>query len=160
MQNATRMDDAFRHIQSRAYLACDVVGDPASTFDDVDMAGGALEDLARQVAGIGWSHSGYLELYEEIGKIRGAALGRMARHLSAEAPCTTAVHVTPYGRGWAVRRADDGQPVTQHAAMQDAVAEGFRLATQLVAELVVYDEAWQVSKHVPPGGGRSKVPWD
>ena len=79
MDVAVVLDDAFHHIQSRAYLACDLIGDPASGFEDVDMARRALEDLARQIAAIRWSHSGYNELYEDVGHMRVAALQRMAQ---------------------------------------------------------------------------------
>lgn len=72
------MDDAFHHIQARTHLACEQLADPEATFFQVDLAGRALADLARQVAAITWDHSGWADLYEEIAQLRVAALQRMA----------------------------------------------------------------------------------
>ena len=60
-----------------------------------------------------------------------------------------AVHVTPYGRVWAVRRSDEGAPVSQHLHLMDAIAEGRALALSLHLALTVYDASWSVVSREP-----------
>lgn len=55
-----------------------------------------------------------------------------------------AVHITPYGRAWAVRRSDDAAPLSQVVHRADAVDLGQRIATALGAQLVLFDAHWRV----------------
>ena len=61
-----------------------------------------------------------------------------------------AIHVTPYGSAWAVRRTDQGEPISEHSDRTTAIAEGRRHAAASGVALVVYDEEWVVVMRVTP----------
>lgn len=77
--------------------------------------------------------------------IIGVALGLgVSEGAGARQSQPSAVHVTPYGRAWAVRRADEGEPLSQHTSRADAVAQAARIAAAIGAELVLYAADWRV----------------
>lgn len=61
----------------------------------------------------------------------------------------TALHITPYGSGWAVRLADEGEPLSAHADFDDALVEGRRVARRMPTDLVIFDKNWQVASWQP-----------
>lgn len=59
------------------------------------------------------------------------------------------LHITPYGSGWAVRRADEGEPLSAHADFDDALVEGRRVARSGPTDLVIFDKDWHVAAWHP-----------
>ena len=49
------------------------------------------------------------------------------------------IHVTPYGRMWAIRTADDARPIAVHHTCEQAVADARALAGAHSVDLVVFD---------------------
>lgn len=66
--------------------------------------------------------------------------------MASPAPMPQApLHITPYGSGWAVRRADEGEPLSAHPDFEDALVEGRRVARSLLTDLVIFDRDWHVA---------------
>ena len=58
---------------------------------------------------------------------------------------TQAVHVSPYGRGWAVRFSYDGYPVAVEPTRDEAVDRARELSVQRRCDLIVFDEHGEVA---------------
>lgn len=62
------------------------------------------------------------------------------------------VHVTPYGRAWVVRMANNAAPISVHSNVHDAVEHGRRIAGERAVELVVFNKDWEVQSRENLGG--------
>lgn len=56
------------------------------------------------------------------------------------------IHVTPYGRGWAIRRADDAEPIGVHEHLTEAQEQARHLAQQQAAKLIIFNQHWQIDR--------------